>query len=51
MGESGRGFGSEVMRKSKLKKKIKKRKWLDMIVPNFLYNNSYDFFNIIITVL
>ena len=44
MGESGRDFGLEFMRKSKLKKgnfKLKKtRKLLNMIVPNFAYTNS-----------
>ena len=37
MGECRCGFGLEVMRKSKLKKK---RKLLNMIVPNFLYTTS-----------
>ena len=45
MGESGRGFGLEVMRKSKLKKikKKPKRKLFNMMIPNFLYSNSYYF--------
>ena len=38
-GESGRGFGLEVMEKWKVKKKLKTRKWLNMMVPNFLYCN------------
>ena len=47
MGKSGRGFGLEVMRNSKLKNKFKnkpnKRKILNMMVPYFLYSNSYHF--------
>ena len=40
MGESGRGFGLEVMRKWKLKNMLKKPKLLNMMVPNFLYTDS-----------
>ena len=52
MGESGRGFGLEVMRKSKLKKtKKKKQKCWNIMVPNFLYSNNYHFLNSIIVVV
>ena len=50
MGESGRDFGLEVMRKSKFKKP-KKPKLLNMMGPNFLYNNSYHFFNVFIIII
>ena len=51
-GESGRGFGLEVMRKSKLiVKKTKKREILNMMVSNFSYSNSYHFFNIIVIII
>ena len=42
MGEIERGFGWEFMRKSKfnLKKLKKKRKLLNIMVPNFSYTNS-----------
>ena len=43
IGKSGRGFGSEFMRNSKLNLKknwIKKRQLLNMRVPTFLYTNS-----------
>ena len=45
MGETGRGFGLEVMTESKLKKikQTKKTKLLNMIFLNF-YSNSYHFF-------
>ena len=45
MGENGRGFGLDFMSKSKLNKKFKtkKRKLLNMMVPNFSYSNSYHF--------
>ena len=44
MGESGRSFRLEFMKKSKFEKKLlkikKKRILLNMMVPNFLYTNS-----------
>ena len=50
MGESGRGFGLEVMRKLKLKKKKKKTKKKRKLLNQFLYSNSYHFLNIIIII-
>ena len=50
-------MGAALVRKSwenqNIKKnfKLKKRKLLDMMVLNFLYSNSYHFFNIIIIVI
>ena len=48
MGKSGRGLGLEVMRKSKLKKKPKKRKLLNMMVLNFFYSDSYLFLTLLL---
>ena len=49
--KSGRDFGSEVMRKSKfkknVKKKTKKRKLLNTVLPNFSYSNSYCFLTLL----
>ena len=39
MDESGRDFGLEVMRKSRVKK-TEKQKLFNMVVPNFLYSKS-----------
>ena len=52
MGESGRGFGLEVNQNLKKKRqKPKKRKLLNMMVPNFLYSNSEHFFTINIIII
>ena len=55
MGESGRSLGLEVMRKSKLKEKYKKKpkqlKLLDIMVPNFVYSNSYHFLKLLLSLL
>ena len=51
MGESRRDFGLEIMRKSELKKKPRKRKLSNMMVPNFLYSNRKHFLNTIIIII
>ena len=38
----------KVMKNSKLKKKTKKQKLLNMMVPNFSYKNSYYFFTLLL---